>query len=165
MHGPGGPRGGFHGGPRGGYGPGYGGPHGGHHRPHHGYYRGRRGSKLSSTFGGRNSSDGSMLGEFKGTMKYKMYKHGVFLGIPVGLVSFFITNPLFDIQYTYRKNALEYSKSKNRITEEQFNLRMIRLEESNAANMYRNGYIDEKEYDSMMDNFEAQYLGKSGKSK
>ena len=165
MHGPGGPRGGFHGGPRGGYGPGYGGPHGGHHRPHHGYYRGRRGSKLSSTFGGRNSSDGSMLGEFKGTMKYKMLKHGVFIGVPVGLVSFFITNPVFDIQYTYRKNALEYSRSKNRITEEQFNLRMIRLEESNAAHLYRNGYIDEKQYDSMMDNFEAQYLGKSGKSK
>ena len=158
MHGPGGPRGG---GPRGGFGPG----HGGHHRPHHGYYGRRKGSKLSSTFGGRNSSDESLLGEFKGTMKYKMFKHGVFLGVPVGLVSFFITNPVFDMQYTYRKNALEYSRSKNRITQEQFNLRMIRLEESNVAHLYRNGEIDEKQYDSMMDAFEAQYLGKNGKSK
>ena len=71
--------------------------------------------------GGRNSSDESLLGEFKGTMKYKMFKHGVFLGVPVGLVSFFITNPVFDMQYTYRKNALEFCRSKNRITQEQFN--------------------------------------------
>lgn len=135
----------------------------GHHRPHNGYYAGR---KTSKGFVPKRKTTGSgMVHEFRDTMKYTMLKHGVFLGVPVGLVSFFITNPAFDVQYTYRKNALEYSRSKNRITEEQFNLRMIRLEESNAAHLYRNGFIDETEYDRMMDSFEAQYLSKKSKSK
>ena len=44
-----------------------------------------------------------------------------------------------------------------RITDEQYKLRMIKLEESNCAHMLRNGMIDQEQYDSMMDSFEQQY--------
>lgn len=178
MHGPygGGPRGGHGphgGGPRGGYGPrgyghgpgGYGhgphgfhGPHGyhgphGHHRPHYGYYGRRRKNK---NYVRRSASDGSMWQEFKSTMSYSLKKHSVF-GLATGLLSFVLINPIQDMSYTYRKNALQYSKDKKRITEEQYKLRMIKLEESNCAHMYRSGMIDADEYDQMMDAFEKQY--------
>ena len=176
MHGPGGPRGGHGphgGGPRGGYGPGprggygpgprggygygpggYGhGPHG-HHRPHHGFYGGRR--RKNNNYVRRGPSDGSMWQEFKSTMSYSLKKHSIF-GLATGLLSFVLINPIQDMSYTYRKNALQYSREKKRITEEQYKLRMIKLEESNCAHMYRNGMIDADEYDKMMDSFEQQY--------
>ena len=166
MHGPGGPHGGPHGGPGfghgpgpyGGYGPGprggYGpGPHG-YHRPHHGFYGGRR--RKSYNYGRKRSNDGSMWQEFKSTMSYSLQKHSVF-GLATGLLSFVLINPIQDMTYTYRKNALQYSKDKKRITDEQYKLRMIKLEESNCAHMLRNGMIDQEQYDSMMDSFEQQY--------
>lgn len=170
MHGPGGPHGGPRGGhgpgPRGGYGHGPGGhyghgPHGhyghgphGHHRPHHGFYGGRR--RRSHNYVRRGPSDGSMWQEFKSTMSYSLKKHSVF-GLATGLLSFVLINPIQDMTYTYRKNALQYSKEKKRITDEQYKLRMIKLEESNCAHMLRNGMIDQEQYDSMMDSFEQQY--------
>ena len=167
MHGPGGPHGGFgpgpgpHGGfgpgPRGGFGPGPG-PYGhfgpGHHRPHRGFYGGRR--RKNDSYIRKNPADGSLWEEFKSTMSYSLKKHSVF-GLATGLLSFVLINPIQDMSYTYRKNALQYSRDKKRITEEQYKLRMIKLEESNCAHMLRNGIIDQDGYDSMMDAFEQQY--------
>ena len=160
MHGPGhhGGHHGHHGGHHGHHG-GYHGHHGhyghhGYHRPHHGFYGGRR--RRSHNYVRRGPSDGSMWQEFKSTMSYSLKKHSVF-GLATGLLSFVLINPIQDMTYTYRKNALQYSKDKKRITDEQYKLRMIKLEESNCAHMLRNGMIDQEQYDSMMDSFEQQY--------
>jgi hypothetical protein len=160
MHGPGhhGGHHGHHGGHHGHHG-GYHGHHGhyghyGYHRPHHGFYGGRR--RRSNNYVRRSPSDGSMWQEFKSTMSYSLKKHSVF-GLATGLLSFVLINPIQDMTYTYRKNALKYSKDKKRITDEQYKLRMIKLEESNCAHMLRNGMIDQEQYDSMMDSFEQQY--------
>lgn len=133
------------------------------HRPHFGFYSGRKKEEAKQVR--REYPDGGTIwGSFKSTMKYSMKKHGIF-GPITGLASFFVINPIFNMQYKFRKNALDYSKKKEKITEEQYNLRMIRLEESNAAQMYRNGYINQEDYDKMMDDFEERYSVQPVKSK
>jgi hypothetical protein len=132
------------------------------HRTHDGYYSGRNSG--ARKFVDKIKDSNSYL-EYEHVMKYSMEKYGSIVGAPIGLVSFFITNPAFELQYKYRKNALEHSRKKSRITEEQYNLRMIRLEESMQAYLYRNGYITEEQYEKAMDGFEEQYLGKTGRKK
>ena len=92
-----------------------------HHKFHSGYYVGS-GSKLENNDNLENSS----------AREFTLEKKGVFSGAPGSLVSFFINNPSYGVHCIFYTNALNYSKSESRITEEQFGMRKNSLEESSA---------------------------------
>lgn len=115
-------------------------------------------NEISNTHSGFYLHDGFYTGKKSSfskldKKKFKVYRY---CDLESSLVSLDM-DYVYDMQYIFRKNALEYGRGNGSISEEQFNLRKVKLEESNAARLYHKGFIDELEYQNIIETIKKEY--------
>lgn len=112
----------------------------GHHRAHLGFWKGKEEETII------------------GNGKYVLCKSSKALASISDAMIILNRDAAFDIQYRIRETALNHSLKKEKITPEQYRLRMIKLEESMAVHSYQMGEYDANTMEELNNQFEGRKL-------
>lgn len=98
----------------------------------------------------------TIFGTLKTSVKYAVKKNGILKGFCIGIANF-ITDPASTLRYLTVKSMTNRAYQEKRLTQEQYDYRMIKNEERLLYRNLKRDYITEEQYNKSMDSLEKQY--------